>query len=394
MTMILGRPVNLNLSNWRDYPQSKWSFQHVMEVLPTAAIKTTNSSGADSLANDLNGLNDLSFSLDQLEIKNAPLELFLEKSWTDAFMVTHNGKTIGSWQAPDMDVSNPHLLFSVSKSITATVAGILQDRGLLDCTAPVAAYLDIPERSAYADCTVQHVLDMAVALAFEENYTRGAHEYTQYRIASSWNPVNQTEPVQGLRDFVLTLAKNDDGHGRQFRYRSPNSDLLGMILASAGGRPFEELMSELLWIPMEATADAYITLDYYGEARTAGGICATISDLTRLGQLICDDGRSQSGHQVLSSRWISEILNGGSRDAWLKGDLAYVLPEGNYRNKWYQLGNQDNAVCAMGVHGQYLYINPKRNVVISRLACQPLPVDDPVEGALLKAMTNIAEQFG
>ena len=391
--MTLRRPDTLNLSNWREYPQSKWSFQHVMEVVPTAAIKTGASSRAESLTNDLNGLNDLSFSLEKLELENAPLESLLEKSWTDAFMVTHNGKTVGSWQAPDMDVSNPHLLFSVSKSITATVAGILEDKGLLDCTAAVSAYLDVPEQSAYADCTVQHVLDMAVALAFEENYTSGADDYTQYRIASGWNPVDQTQPVQGLRDFIFPLAKNHDEHGREFRYRSPNSDLLGMILASAGGKPFEELMSELLWAPMEAQTDAYISLDYYGEARTAGGICATISDLTRLGQLISDDGKNQSGSPILSSRWVSEILHGGSRDAWLKGDLAYVLPNGNYRNKWYQLGNQDNAICAMGIHGQYLYINPKRNVIISRVACQPLPVDDPVEGALLKAMTDIAEQF-
>ena len=392
--MTLRRPDNLNLSNWRAHPQSKWSFQHVTEILPTAAIKTTSELKAESLTNDLNGLNDLSFSLKERELENAPLAALLEESWTDAFIITHNGKTAGFWQAQHTDVSNPHLLFSVSKSITAAVAGILEDNGLLDCTAPVSAYLDIPPHSAYADCTVQHVLDMAVALAFEENYTGGAHEYTQYRIASGWNPVNQTEPVQGLRDFIFPLAKNHDEHGHEFRYRSPNSDLLGMILASAGRRSFEALMSELLWTPMEATTDAYITLDYYGEARTAGGICTTISDLTRLGQLICDNGRSQSGNQVLSSRWISDILHGGNREAWLKGDLAYVLPEGNYRNKWYQLGNQDNAVCAMGIHGQYLYINPKRNVVISRVACQPLPVDDPVEGALLKAMTNIAEQFG
>ena len=392
--MTLRRPDNLNLSNWREHPQSKWSFQHVMEVLPTAAIKTKGSNRSESSTNDLGGMDDLSFSLAHLQLENAPLASLLEKSWTDAFTVTHNGKTAGFWQAPHMDVSNPHLLFSVSKSVTATVAGILEDKGLLDCTAPVSTYLDIPNESAYADCTVQHVLDMAVALAFEENYTTGADEYTQYRIASGWNPVDQTQPVQGLRDFIFPLVKNHDEHGHEFRYRSPNSDLLGMILASAGGRPFEELMSELLWTPMEAETDAYITLDYYGEARTAGGICATVSDLTRLGQLICDNGKSQSGNQVLSPRWISEILHGGNRDAWLKGDLAYVLPDGNYRNKWYQLGNQDDAICAMGIHGQYLYINPKRNVVISRVACQPLPVDDPVESALLKAMSNIAEQFG
>ena len=47
----------------------------------------------------------------------------------------------------------------------------------------------------------------------------------------------------------------------------------------------------------------------------------------------------------------------------------------------------------MGIHGQYLYINPTRDVVISKVASQPLPVDEEVEPTVLKVMDEIARQL-
>ena len=59
----------------------------------------------------------------------------------------------------------PHIVFSVSKSITGAIAGILVDRGELDPDAPVTAYVPEAAGSAYADATVRHVLDMTVGIA-------------------------------------------------------------------------------------------------------------------------------------------------------------------------------------------------------------------------------------
>lgn len=379
------RPAGLGLSNWREHPNSQWSFQHVMEILPTAAIAANNPRKLAPQHPGLDFANELVFPMG-----DGSLLSLLESTSSDGLLVCHNGEITGSWFALHCDPLNPHLLFSVSKSITATVAGIMQDQGLLDPSAPVSEYLDMPGHSAYADCSVQHVLDMAVALDFEENYDSNAEQYSRYRRASGWNPVNQTQPLEGLRSFILGIGRNDDEHGNQFRYLSPNSDLLGMILASAGGQPFPALLTELLWKPMGASHDANITLDYFGEARSAGGISATIFDLARIGQLVCDDGRNSQGRQVLSPAWITEITSGGNRDAWRTGDFAYIFPNGNYRNKWYQTGNPYNAICAIGIHGQYLYIDPLRNVVIARVASQAEPVNDPMESAIMQSMAMIA----
>jgi CubicO group peptidase (beta-lactamase class C family) len=383
------RRENIKLSNWREHPNSKWAFQHVTEVVPCALINSANTRdgdpyeklGAEAIENygkfaNYTGLQD-----------------FLGSTHTNGFIVSHKGRPVASWYADHFLPTKPHLLFSVSKSITATVAGILQAKGLLDVNAPVSEYLELPIASAYFDCTVQHVLDMTVALDFDEDYTSAATDYIKYRQASGWNPVDQTSYNDSLRSFILPLKKRADDHGNVFRYRSPNSDLLGMILASAAKQPFPQLMEQLLWKPMCADSQAWVTVDHRGDARTAGGICTTIADLSRLGQLISDGGLNKKGERVLSAHWIEEVLHGGNADAWQKGDFAYILPNGKYRNKWYQYGNDDNAICAMGIHGQYLYINPTRDVVISKVASQPLPVDEEVEPTVLKVMDEIARQL-
>ena len=386
--MINPRPEGAALHNWREHPFNRWSFQNIRELLPTARIAAQRPGSADTPPPPLATPPGMRFPL-----VNGALTELLETTHTDAFLVMHKGRTAGGWHDERFDPEKPHLLFSVSKSITAAVAGALEHAGLLDPEAPVAEYLELPARSAYADCTVRHVLDMSVALDFEENYTSGA-DYARYRRATGWNPVDQTGEREGTEEFVTGLRKLGDAeHGEAFRYRSPNSDLLGLLLERAGGCPFAELMSKHLWRPLKAQSDACITVDHKGAPRTAGGICATISDLARLGQAIADRGRNCDGEQVLPAGWVTDTMRGGDREAWKRGEFVHIFPRGRYRNKWYQFGDADNALCAIGIHGQFLYVNPKRNVVICRVACQPLPVDEPVEAALLKSMTMIAGDF-
>src|SRR2546429_6960482 len=59
-------------------------------------------------------------------------------------------------------------------------------------------------------------------------------------------------------------------HGETFRYRSPNSDLLGILLERASGLRFTDLLRDKLWRPLGAASDASVAVDMEGTARTAG----------------------------------------------------------------------------------------------------------------------------
>ena len=75
----------------------------------------------------------------------------LAETHTDGFLVMKHGAVVAEHyvnQQPD----DRHIVFSVSKSITATLAGILVEQGLLDPAAPVIRYVPEAKGSAYEDC--------------------------------------------------------------------------------------------------------------------------------------------------------------------------------------------------------------------------------------------------
>ena len=57
--------------------------------------------------------------------------------------------------------------------------------------------------------------------------------------------------------------------------------------------------------------------------------------------------------------------------------MAQLFPEGRYRNKWYQSGK--GSYCGIGIHGQWLFVDPASEVVIVKMSSQPEPVDDPLD---------------
>ncbi len=357
--------------------------------MPTAKIESAPT-GCQSLEHDLQDLQRIQV---ESPLGTCSVEELLGSSHVDAFLILHQGKIVTEWCAPYYDVSGHHILFSVSKSMTGLLAGILEHEGLIDSDAPVVDYLHLPRSCAYSDCTIRHLLDMSVALDFEENYTDDSSEYVKYRIATGWNLADQTYPDRGLESFLCDLKKSSQEHGHAFLYRSPNTDLLGLVLEKACGKSLADLFSQFLWQPMGAGSDAYISLDRYGAARAAGGICVTIHDLARIGELFLNEGQA-NGRRVVSPVWLHDTRNNGDQRAWNRGNYKQKLPHGNYRNQWYQVGDEEGSICARGIHGQLLYINLARSVVIAKLASQPEPLNDSLTASFLMAFDKIAKALG
>src|SRR5437667_380731 len=120
--------------------------------------------------------------------------------------------------------------------------------------------------------------------------------------------------------------------------------------ACSSGLRFARLLSELLWQPMGAEFDADLAVDRLGAARAAGGICASLRDLARFGEMMRRDGMAD-GRQVIPSRWIDDIRNQGDAAAWQEGEGMRLLPQGRYRSKWYMTGNDHDAFRPIGIHG-------------------------------------------
>jgi CubicO group peptidase (beta-lactamase class C family) len=380
--------TGVTLANWRQAPWNSWAFRHVPEIIPAMRIAHDPARVA-ALPRAPRALGDLSFT--------GPggvqwtLGRMLPETATDGCMVLHKGRIAFEWYGNSLSAGDPHIVFSVSKSITGILAGILVERGQLDPDAPVVRYVPEATGSAYGDCTVRHVLDMSVGIAFVEDYLDTTGDFARYRAATGWNPVDNPALTMDLRSFLVTSRRDANSHGAKFHYASPNSDMLGWILERAGGMPYARLLTELIWQKLGTEADAHVTVDRVGAARAAGGICVTLRDLARFGEMVRNFGRA-GDQQIVPRWWIEDILQNGDQRAWLATETAAkFLPSGRYRTQWYMIGNASGAYCAIGIHGQWIYVDPNAEMVITKLSSQPLPLDEATDRLLLAAFAAIAD---
>src|SRR5215510_8984604 len=189
--------------------------------------------------------------------------------------------------APD----TPHLLMSVSKSVTAAVAGVLAGRGQLDVSAPVTAVVPELAGTSFDGCTVQHLLDMRAGTAFNEDYADSEADVRTYERVYLWRPPDGRPVPEDAIAYFATLH-NDGPHGGPFRYRSILTDVLAWVIERAAGDRLHELISRELWQPMGAEFDAEVTLDRRDNPMADSGVSATLRDLARFGLLFLRRGRA------------------------------------------------------------------------------------------------------
>ncbi|PZR45167.1 MAG: 6-aminohexanoate hydrolase, partial [Stutzerimonas stutzeri] len=235
--------ADVTLANWRTAPYSRWTFQNVRDLVPTAVIAAEVPAAEAPLPSDA----FLDAAMETGLAGAASARAFLDFAHTDAFVMMRRGEIVAEYYAPHADPDAPHLVFSISKSLTAVVSGILEADGLIDPDRPVADYLPEAKGSVYGDCTYRDVLDMRVSLDFEEAYLDPHGAFARYRRAMLWNPPEPNIAPETLASFLVTLEKAERPHGGPFYYASPNADLLGVIIERVTGARFADLTSDLLW---------------------------------------------------------------------------------------------------------------------------------------------------
>lgn len=376
---------DVRLDNWRQAPWNVWAFRHVSELIPTARIAATPGLIEDPSV-DAGDLIKETFATDG-EI--ATIEDVLRRTSTDALIVMKSGRVVADYHAPNFTAQSRHILFSASKSVTSIVAGILHGDGLIDLDETVAHYVPELKSSAYSDASLRDVLDMRVSLDFEETYQDPRGDFARYRRAGLLEPSVPGDTPDSLIAFLATLQKGAGDHGGPFHYCSPNSDVLGLVIERASGQRFADFAAARLWQPLGARQDGYITVDATGSARTGGGFCMTPRDLARIGEMMRQGGIA-NGRRIVSQDWVSDTIANGSAEAWRAGKFVEWLPEGRYRNKWYQTGNASGAFFALGIHGQYLYVNPRAEMVVAKFSSQPEPVDNDLKRLNLALFDTLA----
>jgi CubicO group peptidase (beta-lactamase class C family) len=369
----------------------QWSFQHAREIVPTARI-SRGSGGIAKLSENTRPLAELPVTPSAATATT--VGAVLATTYTDGFLVLHDGAIVAEEYPGGMAADTLHLLMSVTKSLVGSVAAVLVDRGRLDPAALVTQYVPALAASGYAGAIVRHLLDMRSGVIFSEDYTDPNSGIRRLRQCVGWNSQRDPAAPASIYDFLVTLRQGSP-HGGAFAYRSCETDTLGWVCEQAGGRRMPELISELLWSRLGVEHDADISIDAAGIAVHDGGMSATVRDLARFGHMLAQYGRSATGEQVLPEWWVRDCLTGDpdSRQAFAASTSFTGMPGGMYRNQlWVPYPDRDVLVC-LGIHGQLVYVDPAARMVGVKLSSWPVPQDPAMLAATLQAFATIARHL-
>jgi len=363
-----GAPV-IPRDEWDYPPHHRWTYQHIREMTGTAQIWRGLGPVLPLPSNPIE-VEHLTFEAGG---RQRTIREFLDDSYTDGFLVLSRGKIVAEHYMNGQHVRGHHLAMSVTKSIVATVCGILVGKGVIDTSAQVTRYLPELEATAYRRATVQHVLDMTTGVLFDESYTTPGSHMQKLGQACGWGRMSRPDWPQTMWELVLQLTEQERPHGELFRYRSIETDVLGFILERATGKRLAELLSAELWAPMGAEEDAYITVDHAGFALADGGFNATLRDYGRFALLLLNGGKV-NGRQVVPAEWIDQTRRANHQVA--EPVDAEMLPAGAYHNQfWIEDPDRRSFMCR-GIFGQFIYLDPQTDFAAVKLSTWP-EIDSP-----------------
>jgi CubicO group peptidase (beta-lactamase class C family) len=231
----------------------------------------------------------------------APTWQYDGKSWTvDDYMkafnvsgvlVLQDGKILLERYAMGRKPQDRWTSFSVAKSVTSTLVGAaIQDGKIKSIDDPVTAYIPELKGTGYDGVTVRQLLMMSSGVKWNEDYTDPRSD------VASWTP-----------PLVTYMGKLPRAHepGTTFNYNTGETDLVGILLARAVGKPLAQYASEKIWKPYGMERDGIWMTDFEGHER--GGCCMsmTLRDYGRVGQFILDGGKA-GGKQIVPDWWVAQ----------------------------------------------------------------------------------------
>jgi len=245
------------------------------------------------------------------------------------------------------------LSMSLAKSISTTLVGAAIQEGLIGSVEdPLTTYLPELEGSAYSGTSIRHLLQMTSGVRWDDGHIDPSTERRQMLELQ----ISQ-QPGSILR-YVAHQPRAAEP-GTVWNYSTGETHVVGALLYAVTGRWVADYLSEKIWSKLGMEADATWWLEAPRGLEVAGsGFSATLRDYGRFGLFVLNDGIID-GRRVLPEGWVREVAIprevGGKRV--------------NYGYMWWPVPSADgsfadDAFSARGIFGQFIYINPREQVVI------------------------------
>lgn len=357
-------------------PYNRWSYQNMRTLYPTAGIKA-----ADQAVHVQRAIDP---AIAELQVRRGESDqdvdwaTYLRETYTDALVVVHGDRIVYETYDNGMTADQPHQMMSVTKSFAGLFGLLAVSEGQADEDGLVTEHIpELKTAGAFAGATFRHVLDMTNSMDFSEDYADPESDIVHYgTVLGLMEPVPGRTYANSIYEYLPTLDKDPaHKHGEVFHYQTPKTDVVNWVTNRATGRSFQDDMYDRLWAKLGTDGETYVLLDKNGTLFAGGGLNASPNNLARFALMMINEGQFV-GQQVVSLAVIQKLSDGASTDAFSKGPEAKgVMGNGewSYGAQWWvrhTLGKE--AFTAIGIHGQWIYLDVTRKVAIVKQSSQPV----------------------
>ncbi len=285
-------------------------------------------------------------------------QAYLDYTLTDALLIIRHDSIYYEYYANQFTENDHHISWSMSKSVISALLGIAIHEGKIkSIEETVTDYLPEFAGTGYDHVRIKDVLQMSSGVGFNEDY---GDFNSDINVMGRYFALGMP-----MADFAKRL-KRARQPGTYNLYVSIDTQVLGMILTKATGQSITDYMNEKLWSPIGAESDAYWIVDNSGMEFAIGGLNATARDYAKIGQLFLDSGR-WLGKQVVPEAWVRASVTPDAPHV-MPGKRSTALRKDGYGFQWWIPYGREDEFNAQGIYGQFIYIDPDKDMVIVKLS--------------------------
>jgi len=380
---------------WSDYSPARMavledpsqianSFRTMSEIMPFKTVR--KGSEVSEFTEQLAPL-DIEF---RFKGQQKSLDQFLQESGTTGLLVLKGGVLRHEQYLNGGARDSLFTSWSVAKSFVATAIVMAQQEGLIESlNDPAAKYALQYAGSDFGESSLNSLLAMSTGVKFNEDYVSEDSDIRPFFFDSF---ILGKDPDTLLKPFKKSREAFSD-----FHYISPNSHVLSAVLRGVYKRSVAQIISEKVWQPMGMESDATWLQHRNDEQGIALGYCclnARLRDYARFGQFYLDASNGKGlGVQTLPSDWVAKLAKPASP--------AHAPGGENYAGRGYSYHfwlpqHEQGVFFASGVYGQFIWVDPKRDMVIVKTSADNdfLTRFNETEAAFAAISEHYDQKFG
>ncbi|MGU7784203.1 serine hydrolase domain-containing protein [Burkholderia sp. PU8-34] len=351
------------------------SVSHVVRRIAAAAAVVAGSAGSAGAAHaagaapqDLPTVVPESVGVDSAPLVRLSEWLRHDRMDVRSLVVVKDGKIVFERYGAGLSRDNNYELYSVTKTVTALLVGILDGEGKLGPSTKVAPLIaaarpdlasDLADKQ---DIALRHLMSMSSGLS--------------YQTREGTDPLYYGAPDR-LRVAVSSRAATTPG--AHFDYIDVNPVLVGAAVSAAARAPEDAFARDTLFEPLGMSHYRWTGADQTGAVAGGWGLRLRAVDMAKIGMLLLDNGRWK-GRQIVPEAWIRQMTTPSPAAAdygyycWIRHVVEQGQPE----------------FGAMGFKGQFITVLPEQHAVVVMTSL--LPTDGGLRDAtylnLYRRMVN------